>query len=166
MAAPGFQHNGPADPGAGLPDRPPGDPDPAPLPDGEGALVGPGQGDAVGFHLVGVEMAGDEGLPGRFGGRRPERLPGEPQLVVLVAGVQGPLEPGGYYDKVADGFLVRVRDVAPAFCRLSFAVSNRFYGKAVPVRQIVWPDPRGRFPGDPGCDPGMAAAQDIGGTST
>lgn len=32
------------------------------------------------------------------------------------------------------------------------------------MRQLVWPDPVGRFPGDPRCDPRMAAAQDIGGT--
>lgn len=89
---------------------------------------------------------------------------------VLCAAVEriredGPLENGGEYDRIADGFRVRVRDIAPAFCRLSFAVSDRFYGRTVLVRQIVWPDPHGRFPGDPRCDPGMADVQDIGGRS-
>ena len=95
-------------------------------------------------------------------------LPPEAAHGVLCAAVDrieenGPLEPGSEYDRIAAGFTVRVRDIAPAFCRLSFAVSNRYYGKAVPVRQVVWPDRDGRFPGEPGCDPGMAAVQDISG---
>jgi hypothetical protein len=97
-------------------------------------------------------------------------LPPEAAHGVLIAAVErieedGPLEGGVYYERIAEGFPVLVRDIAPAFCRLSFAVADRFYGngRSVPVRQVVWPDPRGRFPGDPGCDPGMAAVQDIGG---
>lgn len=134
----------------------------------------------VGWHATGIfEDPGQPpyiyttGLTATYGhpelviaGLPPESAHGVLQAAVDRIAEDGPLEDGGYYDRIADGFLVRVRDVAPAFCRLSFAVSNRFYGKTVPVRQIVWPDPRGRFPGDPGCDRGMAAAQDIGGTST
>lgn len=128
-----------------------------------------------GWHATGVlDAAGQPGymyttgLTATF--RHPELvivgLPPDAAVGVLAAAAgrieeDGPLTPGGEYDRIADGFTVRVRDVAPAFCRLSFAVSNRFYGRRVPVRQIVWPDPGGRFPGDPGCDPGMAAVQDI-----
>lgn len=106
---------------------------------------------------------------------------GHPELVIaglpartghslLVAAAErieqdGPLEDGTGYDRIASGFLVRARDVAPAFCRLEFSVSKAYYGRPVAVRQLVWPDPQGRFPGEPGCDPGMARVQDIGGAS-
>ncbi len=59
---------------------------------------------------------------------------------------------------------VRVLDVDLSRCRLPFGMTNLFYGQPAPVRQLVWPDPDGRFPGDPRCDPQMAALQDIGGT--
>ena len=133
-----------------------------------------------GWHATGVLAA-----PGRPGYiyttgltatyRHPELviagLPPEAAHGVLVAAVErieedGPLEAGGEYDRIAEGFLVRVRAIAPAFCRLSFAVSDRFYGRSVPAWQVVWPDQRGRFPGEPGCDAGMAAVQDIGGASS
>jgi Domain of unknown function (DUF4262) len=72
------------------------------------------------------------------------------------------LEPGTDIARVARGFPVRAADVWRGSCRLSFGVADRYYGRPVPVRQILWPDPAGRFPGEPGCDPEMAAVQDIG----
>jgi hypothetical protein len=73
-----------------------------------------------------------------------------------------PLAPGRDYAGIAAGFPVRFRDVDQDACRHPLSVTTRFYGKRVPALQLVWPDPQGRFPGEPGCDPAMAAAQDTG----
>ncbi len=73
-----------------------------------------------------------------------------------------PLEPGVPCEGIAAGFVVRFSDVFRPSCGLSLAVTDRFYGKPVPFRQLLWPDRRGRFPGEPGCIPGVASMQDIG----
>jgi hypothetical protein len=53
-----------------------------------------------------------------------------------------------------------VRDLDPAQRRFAQGVTRAVYGAPVPARQLVWPDPAGRYPGDPACDPRMAALQD------
>lgn len=35
----------------------------------------------------------------------------------------------------------------------------QFYGRTVPVTQLVWPDSNGRFPSDPACDRASASIQ-------
>lgn len=92
-------------------------------------------------------------------------LPPEAAHGILGAAVDkiresGPLEDGHLYEGIAAGFPVRVRKGAGAFSPFGLGVANRFAGRPVPWLQVVWPDPQRRFPGEPGCDPAMAAAQE------
>lgn len=92
-------------------------------------------------------------------------LPPEAAHGVLGAAVDkvresGLLEDGRLYGGIAAGFPVRIRKGAGAFSPFRLAVANQFSGRTVPWLQVVWPDPQRRFPGDPGCDPAMAAAQE------
>lgn len=73
------------------------------------------------------------------------------------------LEPGTLYEGIAEGFVVRFRDVFRPACRLSFEVTSGFYGRPVAFRQLIWPDASGRFPDEPGCGAWIASVQDIGG---
>lgn len=124
---------------------------------------------ATGTHAEdGTPYVYTAGLTGTFG---------HPELVIAGIGYQAAhgvlqaaadkvrggavLEPGTPYEGIAAGFVVRFADVFRPACSLSLAVTNRYYGRSVPFRQLVWPDPRGRFPGEPGCDEAMAAVQDI-----
>ena len=78
---------------------------------------------------------------------------------VIRSGI--PLAPGRDYEGIAAGFPVRFREVDQDACLHPLSVTTRFYGRRVPALQLLWPDPEGRFPGEPGCDPRMAASQDI-----
>jgi Domain of unknown function (DUF4262) len=80
---------------------------------------------------------------------------------VIRSGV--PLAPGRDYAEIATGFPVRFAEVDQDACEHPLSVTNRHYGRRVPALQLLWPDPEGRFPGEDGCDPKMAAAQNIGG---
>lgn len=71
------------------------------------------------------------------------------------------LAPGKDYTGIAKGFPVRFRVVDQDACKHPLSVTTRFYGRRVAALQLLWPDPQGRFPGEPGCDPLMAAAQNI-----
>ena len=69
-------------------------------------------------------------------------------------------------DRIANGTLIEAGDQVDGICPCSlgirpvhaswrttslFAVSDRYYGYVrPPCLQVVWPDRRGRFPGDPG----------------
>jgi hypothetical protein len=85
------------------------------------------------------------------------------KAAVAKAEAGAALEPGVLYEGMAEGFVVRFRDVFRPACRLSFALTNGFYGKSVAFRQLLWPDSSGRFPGEPGCGEWIASVQDIGG---
>jgi hypothetical protein len=78
---------------------------------------------------------------------------------VILAGTA--LGPGEVYEGIIVGFPVRFADVDQDSCRHPLSVTTRFYGRQVPALQLLWPDPQGRFPGEPYCDRRMAAAQDI-----
>lgn len=130
----------------------------------------------VGWHATGVFGGGALFMytTGLSGGGRPH-----PELVVagLPAEVSHGLlsvaadlvrsgtrfAPGRDYPGIAVGFSVRFRPVRQDRDRLRhpLSVTSRFYGRQVPALQLVWPDPKGRFPGEAGCDPAMAQAQDI-----
>jgi hypothetical protein len=71
------------------------------------------------------------------------------------------LAPGKDYEGIAAGFPVRFKAVDQDSCLHPLSVTTRFYGGRVPALQLLWPDPQGRFPGEPYCDRRMAAAQDI-----
>lgn len=127
-----------------------------------------------GWHATGVFGGGEVFLytTGLTGGGHPELviagLPPETAHSVLAAAIGmirdgTPLAPGADYEGIAAGFPVRFRPVDQGRCRHPLSVTTRFYGRQVPALQLVWPDPRGRFPGESGCDPKMAAMQDIGG---
>lgn len=126
-----------------------------------------------GWHVVGTRTGGGAayaytvGLPHSLA--CPELLvaglPPKTAHGILGAAVDriresGPLEDGQLYERIAAGFPVKIRKGSTAFSPFRLSVANRFSGRTVPWLQIVWPDPQRRFPGDPGCDPAMAAAQD------
>lgn len=105
---------------------------------------------------------------------------GHPELV--ITGLPAEVAPGlvaDVADRVADGrvfkamdivngivvgFPVHLRQVPPAgWPGMPFTGSRMFYDGQLPaVLQIVWPDKHGRFPGQPGCDPAIAAVQMFG----
>jgi Domain of unknown function (DUF4262) len=66
---------------------------------------------------------------------------------------------------VADGRVMRLRTFSPGLYRehLGWAIWYADYSGLTPAQfsclQLLWPDKAGRFPGDPACDPGVAAAQ-------
>jgi hypothetical protein len=59
------------------------------------------------------------------------------------------LEDGGQYSEIAEGLPIRARAVTPHNCAVTFGATRLWYGQDVPRLQLVWPDTRGRFPGDP-----------------
>jgi hypothetical protein len=81
----------------------------------------------------------------------------------------GNKDPNGFPDMLVDTELAnmpaiyRVLDPEKA-CADHATMARVWAGHAVPVTQIVWPDPAGKFPWEEGCDPAMAKAQSaIGG---
>jgi hypothetical protein len=125
-----------------------------------------------GWHATGVFGGGERftyttGLTGGghpelvVAGLSPETAHGLISAAVEVIRSGVPLAPGRDYAEIAAGMSIRFREVDQDACRHPLSVSTRFYGGRVPALQLVWPDPEGLFPGDPGCDPVMAAAQDI-----
>jgi uncharacterized protein DUF4262 len=58
---------------------------------------------------------------------------------------------------VLKGFRVRFAAITGG----PFYMTRRHYGFDPARLQIIWPDPFGRFPGEEGCDTGMALAQMI-----
>ena len=71
-------------------------------------------------------------------------------------------EPGAF--ELVPGVMLRVRpvDESQHAWRLGYAMWHRFHvGKAGSLEavQVLWPDSNGRFPGDPKCDPQVAASQ-------
>ena len=126
----------------------------------------------VGWHATGVFGGGECFMytTGLTGGDHPELvitgLPPKAAHGILAGAIKvirsgTPLAPGREYQDIARGFPVRFRAVDQGACRHPLSVTTRFYGRQVPAVQLVWPDPAGRFPGEPGCDPAMAEAQDI-----
>ena len=66
----------------------------------------------------------------------------------------------GDMSDLIEGFVVRLRRIPPALaCQGQAARSDRCFDITALV-QILMPDNAGRFPGDPSCDPLVAAAQD------
>jgi len=125
-----------------------------------------------GWHATGVIGGGESfvyttGLTGGFhpelvvAGLPPDTAHGLIAAAVKVIKSGVPLTAGRDYAEIATGFPIRFREVDQDACRHPLSVTTRFYGRRVPALQLVWPDPDGLFPGDPGCDPAMAAAQDI-----
>jgi hypothetical protein len=125
-----------------------------------------------GWHATGVVGGGGSfvyttGLTGRdhpelvVAGLPPDTAHGLISAAVEVIRSGVPLVPGRDYAEIAAGFPIRFQVVDQDKCRHPLSVTTRFYGGQKPALQLVWPDPEGLFPGDPGCDPGMAAAQDI-----
>jgi hypothetical protein len=126
----------------------------------------------AGWHATGVFGGGALFMytTGLTGGDHPELvitgLPADAAHGVLAAAVDvirggTPLVPGRDYEGIAAGFPVRFREVDQDNCTHPLSVTTLYYGKRVPALQLLWPDPEGRFPGEPGCDPVMAAVQDI-----
>jgi len=126
----------------------------------------------VGWHATGV--IGDGGCfmytTGLTSGDHPELViaglpPGiahgmlASAVEVIRSGIA--LAPGRDYEGIAAGFPVRFREVDQELCLTPMSVTNRHYGHRVPAVQLLWPDPKGIFPGEPGCDAAMASAQDI-----
>jgi hypothetical protein len=68
---------------------------------------------------------------------------------------------GDTSDEIAEGFGARFKGTDKGWL-VSFGVARRYYGRDVCYLQLVWPDPQGIFPGDPGCDPRMARIQAVG----
>lgn len=127
----------------------------------------------VGWHATGVFGYGETFVytTGLTGGDHPELviagLPPEAAHDVLAAAVGlvksgTPLTPGRDFEDIVTGYPVRFRDVDQDRCKHPLSVTTRFYGRRVPALQLVWPDPHGLFPGEPGCDPASAEMQDIG----
>lgn len=64
------------------------------------------------------------------------------------------------FDGVIEGFDTQLREVHPSWYRALFGTALSFYrGVAVPVRQLVWPDRRGRWPWDDDATPSSRARQ-------
>lgn len=122
--------------------------------------------DEIGHSVMGV--FGDETEPAfayTIGLLRQDR----PELVVVgvdprighgilnsAAALDQPLEVGREYDKVVVGYKVRIAEPSPEVIEaMTLSQSyNAQFGEGTPFRalQIVWPDPQGRYPGDPGYD--------------
>lgn len=67
---------------------------------------------------------------------------------------------GAVLDGIASGFPMAFRGIPAAKANERFLVqAGHYYGRAVPVIQVVWPDHKGLFPWQHGCDPRMAATQ-------
>lgn len=136
--------------------------------------------DEHGWHSTGVFADPDVGDPpfaytvglARTFDHHPELviagLPAQQGQRVLVAAVRL-IEDGDRFadgderDRILRGFTIRFRLLDLTVCNLTFGTSDAYYGHRVPRLQLLWPDPAGRFPGDPECDARMAAAQRIGG---
>ena len=58
-----------------------------------------------------------------------------------------PLKPGQERDGLLQRFSTRIVEIDPQAA--SMFVARNFFGDDVRALQIVWPDPDGRFPGDP-----------------
>ncbi|GAA0247980.1 DUF4262 domain-containing protein [Cryptosporangium japonicum] len=59
-------------------------------------------------------------------------------------------EPETPFAGVLEGFDTQLRPVDESWRGALFGTAHRFYqGRPVPVWQLVWPDARGRWPGDP-----------------
>jgi Domain of unknown function (DUF4262) len=67
-------------------------------------------------------------------------------------------EPGRDYERVAQGFPVRVQRAAIRESQ-PFAAAKAFYGFVPEYLELVWPDPQGVFPGEPGCEALTASLQ-------
>lgn len=129
--------------------------------------------DAHGWHVTCVlgrphGYAYTTGLWARF--RHPElvvaALPPPAAFGVLaaaarMAAVGRPLDDHTQHPGVIEGYPVRVRAVDAGQCTTGFGVCTAYYRSPVPVRQVIWPGRDGRFPGEPGADPAVTAAQDI-----
>jgi hypothetical protein len=133
-----------------------------------------------GWHCTGVlDDPGTGEAPFVYTTGLTETYPGQPELVIagqdpeigyaiLAAAVRvmhdGVRFAGGdQRHDVITGHEALFRPVDLAACTLSFRFSDEYHGRAVPRLQLVWPDAHGRFPGQPGCEPAVAAVQDIGG---
>lgn len=67
---------------------------------------------------------------------------------------------GAILDRIATAFPTAFREIPAVEANERFLIqAERFYGRVVPVIQLVWPDPTGLFPWQPGCDARMAAIQ-------
>lgn len=114
----------------------------------------------------GVPYTYTVGLPHSLGhpeflvaGLPPQAAHGVIEAAIGKVRESGPLEDGSLHEGVIVGYPVKVRK-GPVFSPFRLGMANRFAGRAVPWVQVIWPDAERRFPGDPGCDPAMAAAQE------
>lgn len=64
-------------------------------------------------------------------------------------------------DSLVQGFVLRFRRVGPAMRAKLNAARPERDADLSDILQLVLPDNDGLFPGDPGCDPNIVAAQDI-----
>lgn len=77
------------------------------------------------------------------------------------AKAEGLPEDGVDLNEILDRYPVRLKTIPKATAEKFAAVAMRFFQKKIGVRQVVWPDPEGRFPGDLDMDMQMAAIQDM-----
>lgn len=122
---------------------------------------------AVGWHVVLVPpdertagWAHTIGLLERFG--HPELLVFGPDLerigpllnaVAARVRAGARLEAGSRLEDVLQGLPLAIRGVAPRWIQTFLGNAAWHAGREdLPALQIVWPDPGGRFPWEPGCD--------------
>jgi Domain of unknown function (DUF4262) len=91
-------------------------------------------------------------------------LPPELAHDILSAAVEAihggsPVTDGQRRELIIEGGAVLFRGLTAEECAAGFGLSWRYYGAPPPRFQMYWPDVHGRFPNDPECDPGTAAAQ-------
>lgn len=66
------------------------------------------------------------------------------------------------FDEVFAGAPARFRLLGAREVDEHLAIAAAVNGRDdFPAWQLIWPDPQGRFPGDPGCPPMTAALQDL-----
>lgn len=67
---------------------------------------------------------------------------------------EGKLEPGTTNDELIQGFGAKIIAVTDPAEAQMFQALYEFPDQKVTAVQILWPDPHGRFPGEPGCEYG------------
>lgn len=124
-----------------------------------------------GWHCTGV-FAGEGSPPFAYTAGLAETY-GHPELIVagldpqtghsllaaavkLIAGGDR-MTDGCEREKIAAGFPVRFSAAHGWLPQCT--VTSALYGHDPALLQLVWPDVRGRFPGDPGCEPGVFRVQ-------